>query len=69
MLLNFRENCDFNNFAKYIFTNDPCGQHIRCGMVMLLRHLISRLSKIREIWKNKATQKFLSIRYITNTLL
>ena len=40
---------------KNIFTNDPCGQHKRCGMAILSQNLISRLSKICE---NKATQNF-----------
>ena len=34
MLLNFRENGDFNNFVKNIFMNDPCGQHKRRGMAI-----------------------------------
>ena len=59
--LNFRENGNFNNFTKNIFANDPRGQHKRCGMAILLRNLISRLSKSHE---NKATRKFPGIRYL-----
>ena len=58
ILGNFRENGNFNNFSKNIFANDPRGQHKRCGMVILPRNLISRLSKICEICENKAMQKF-----------
>ena len=32
--LNFRENGNFNNFAKNIFMNDPRGHHKRCGMAI-----------------------------------
>ena len=57
--LNFRKNGDFNNFMKNVFVNDPRGQHKRCGMVILLRNLISGLSEIHE---NKVMQKFPGIR-------
>ena len=53
--LNFPKNGNFNNFVKNIFANDPHGQHKRCGMVILLRNLISRVSKICEICENKMT--------------
>ena len=52
ILGNFHENGDFNNFAENIFANNPCGQHRRYGMAILLRNLILRLSKIREIHEN-----------------
>ena len=42
---NFRENGDFNNFAKNIFVNEPYEQHKRCGMAILSQNLISQLSK------------------------
>ena len=52
-----------NIFVKSIFANDPHVQYKRCGMAILLRNLISRLSKFREIRENLATQKFPGIRY------
>ena len=51
-------NGDFNNFVKKIFRNDPRGQHKRYSMAILSQNLISRLSEIREIRENKATQNF-----------
>ena len=59
--LNFRE----KNFMKNIFANDPHVQYIRCGMAILLRNLISRLSKIRKIHENLATRKLPGIRYLS----
>ena len=61
--LHFCENGDFNIIVKNIFTNDPRGQHKRCGMAILLQNLILQLSKIPKICENKATQKFPSIWY------
>ena len=54
-----------DNFMKNIFANDPHVQYIRCGMVILLRNLISRLSKIRKIHENLATRKLPGIRYLS----
>ena len=48
ILGNFHKNGDFNNFAENIFANNPRRQHRRCGMAILLRNLILRLSKIRD---------------------
>ena len=63
MSLKFRENGNFNYFAKNIFANDPRGQHKWCGMEKFSRNLISQLSKIHKICE-KTTQKFSSIWYI-----
>ena len=66
MLLNFRENGDFNNFVKNIFVNDPCGNIKGVAWQYFAKFnfaLILRLSKICEIRGNKATQKFPGIQY------
>ena len=43
------------------FVNDPCVQYKGCGVAILSRNLILRLSKICEICKNLVTRKISSI--------
>ena len=69
MSLNFHKNGNFTNFAKNIFANDPCGQHKRCGMAILLRNLVLRLSKIHEICKIKQHENFPVYDNLTTSIL
>ena len=66
VLLNFRENGDFNNFVKNIFVNDPRGNIKGVAWQYFAKlnfALILQLSKICEIRENKAMRKFPGIRY------